>query len=91
MKEVEDFFDYYNVIEEKKRKLVEKCLQASVADWWQQLKFVRQRMGMTKIKKWNKMKEMGRKLLPKNHLPIKSVDLKHNFYKLNFDDKSKLE
>ena len=37
-----------NVIEVKKVKLVEKCLKRSVAEWQQQLKYVRKKVGFGK-------------------------------------------
>ena len=41
LKKVQNIFSSYYAIDEKKAKLVETSLKGSVADWWQQLKFVR--------------------------------------------------
>ena len=62
-------------------------LKGSVANWGKKIQIVRKRMGKSKIKDCNKMKKVVEKFSPIRYTPTKSVELKHNFYTLDFDDK----
>ena len=50
-------FDYYEVMDEKKVKLVAICLKGRASTWWKQLQISHQRSGKVKIKNWEKMKK----------------------------------
>ncbi|XP_065620600.1 uncharacterized protein LOC136063732 [Quercus suber] len=75
---VERVFDYYEVIDEKKVKLVAIRLKGRASAWWEQLQISRQRSGKVKIKSWEKMKKKLREqFLPFNYTQSLYKDL-HN-------------
>ena len=75
---VERVFDYYEVIDEKKVKLVAICLKRRDSSWWEQLQISRQRIGKVKIKSWEKMKKkLCEQFLPFNYTQSLYKDL-HN-------------
>ncbi|KAK4581406.1 hypothetical protein RGQ29_024882 [Quercus rubra] len=75
---VERVFDYYEVIDEKKVKLVAIRLKGRASAWWEQLQIPRQRSGKVKIKSWEKMKKkLCEQFLPFNYTQSLYRDL-HN-------------
>ncbi|KAL4620193.1 hypothetical protein ACB092_06G135500 [Castanea dentata] len=75
---VERMFDYYEVMDEKKVKLVAICLKGRAFSWWKRLQIFRQRSGLVKIKSWEKMKKkLHEKFLPFNYTQSLYKDL-HN-------------
>ena len=76
---VEHVFEYYDLPEREKMKLVaiKMCKNASI--WWKNLKRQRERDGKKKIGTWEKMKkELKRRYLPTNY--HQDIYLKfHNF------------
>ena len=75
---VERVFDYYEVIDEKKVKLVTIRLKGRASAWWEQLQISRQRSGKVKIKSWEKMKKkLCEHFLPFNYTQSLYKDL-HN-------------
>ena len=71
-------FDYYEVIDEKKEKLVTIRLKGRASAWWEQLQISRQRSGKIKIKSWEKMKKnLREQFLPFNYTQSLCKDL-HN-------------
>ena len=75
---VERVLDYYEVIDEKKVKLVAICLKGRDSAWWEQLQISCQRSGKVKIKSWEKMmKKLREQFLPFNYTQSLYKDL-HN-------------
>lgn len=66
---VERVFDYKEIANHRKVKLVAIKLTKHASAWWEQLKMRRERMGKSRITIWDKMKkELRRKFLPDNYL-----------------------
>ena len=57
---VERFFDYTEVQEEKKVKLVAYKLTEGASAWWEQTRLNRTRQGKIPVRFWLKMKQMLR-------------------------------
>lgn len=58
--EVERFFDYMDIGEEKKIKLVAYKLKGGASAWWEQLQLSRAKQGKTKVRTWYRMKQLLR-------------------------------
>ncbi|ONH94846.1 hypothetical protein PRUPE_7G034800 [Prunus persica] len=81
---VERIFDYKEVSDEKKVKIVAIKLKRNASAWWEQLQTRRDRTGKSKIKTWEKMKkELKRKFLPENYLQTNFLKL-HNLRQGNW-------
>ncbi|KAL4186819.1 hypothetical protein AMTRI_Chr09g15840 [Amborella trichopoda] len=66
---IERVFDYKEVPENKKVKIIPIKLKKSVLVWWEQQRARRERMGKPKIVSWEMMKKkIKKKYLPKNYL-----------------------
>ncbi|KAG5534031.1 hypothetical protein RHGRI_022247 [Rhododendron griersonianum] len=66
---VERVFDYEDVSEEKKVKLVAIRLKGRASAWWEQLQGTRLRRGKGKIREWEKMKKkLNEQFLPFNYM-----------------------
>ncbi|KAK9210956.1 hypothetical protein WN943_000329 [Citrus x changshan-huyou] len=76
---VERIFEYRDVPEDRKVKLIAIKLKKYASLWWENLKRQREREGRRKIVTWEKMKkELKRKFLPNNYR--QDIYLKfHNF------------
>ena len=75
---IERVFDYYEVMDEKKVKLVAIRLKGRASAWWEQLQISHQRSGKVKIKSWEKMKKkLCEQFLPFNYTHSLYKDL-HN-------------
>ena len=57
---VEEIFDFKEVPEDRRVKLVATRLRGRALAWWQQTKLTRERMGKSKVVSWEKMKKMMR-------------------------------
>ena len=55
---VEEIFDFKEVPEHRRVKLVATRLRGRAMAWWQQTKLTRERMGKSKIATWEKMKKL---------------------------------
>ena len=76
---VERVFDYQDVSEEEKVKIVAIKLKKHASIWWEQLKMRRAREGKSKIRTWEKMKkELRKKFLPEGYLQEAFLHL-HDF------------
>ena len=65
---VEENFDFKEVPEHRRVKLVTTRLRGKAMAWWQQTKLTRERMGKSKIVSWEKMKKlMKATFLPYNY------------------------
>ena len=65
---VEEIFDFKEVPENRRVKLVATRLRGRALAWWQQTKLTRERMGKSKIESWEKMKKLMRStFLPYNY------------------------
>ena len=65
---VEEIFDFKEVPEHRRVKLVATRLRGRAMAWWQQTKLTRERMGKSKIVSWEKMKKlMKATFLPYNY------------------------
>ena len=74
---VERIFDYKEVPDEKKVKIVAIKLKKHASAWWEQLRVRRERLGKPKIRTWEKMKkELKKKFLPDTYR-------QNNFLKLH--------
>ncbi|KAH7834911.1 hypothetical protein Vadar_020866 [Vaccinium darrowii] len=60
LNEVERFFDYMDIEEEKKVKLVAYKLKGGASTWWEQLQLPRLWKNKTKIRSWHRMKHLMR-------------------------------
>ena len=56
LNEVERFFDYMEIPNDKKAKLVAYKLKGGVSAWWEQGQMSRVCMGKTQIRSWRRMK-----------------------------------
>ncbi|KAM5570543.1 hypothetical protein ABKV19_011269 [Rosa sericea] len=66
---VERVFDYKEMPDHRKVKLVAVKLTKHASAWWEQLNMRRERMGKSRITTWEKMKKALRgKFLPDNYL-----------------------
>src|SRR5574338_239806 len=65
---VEEIFDFKEVPEHRRVKLVATRLRGRALAWWQQTKLTRERMGKSKVESWEKMKKlMKATFLPYNY------------------------
>ena len=53
--EMEKYFEYENIPEDKKVKIASTKLKSHASLWWEHLQLDRKRKGKDKIKVWNKM------------------------------------
>jgi hypothetical protein len=56
--EVERFFEYMNITEEKKVKLVTYKFKGGASTWWERLQLSRSREGKRLVTSWFKMKRL---------------------------------
>ncbi|GJW89313.1 multiprotein-bridging factor 1a [Tanacetum coccineum] len=76
---VERIFDYQDVLEDVKVKIVAIKLKKHASVWWEQLKLRRARENKSKIRTWEKMKrELRKKFLPDGYLQDAFLQL-HDF------------
>nr|GEU60052.1 hypothetical protein [Tanacetum cinerariifolium] len=76
---VERIFDYQDVPEDVKVKIVAIKLKRHASVWWEQLKLRRARENKSKIRTWEKMKrELRKKFLPNGYLQDAFLQL-HDF------------
>ena len=69
--EVERFFDYTKITEEKQAKLVAYKLKGSASAWWEQVQATRTRSGKEPVRRWDKMKKlMKTRFLPPDYEQI---------------------
>jgi hypothetical protein len=65
---VERVFEYYEVPEQKKTKLVGVKLRGRASAWWEQVQVHRLRRGKPKVQEWAKMKKkLSAQFLPHNY------------------------
>ena len=65
---LEKYFDYEEVDDKKKVKILVTRLKDHVAIWWDELQTYRIRKGKSKIKQWDKMvSKMKTKFMPKDY------------------------
>src|SRR5574338_448148 len=65
---VEEIFDFKEVPEHRRVKLVATRLRGRALAWWEQTKLTRERMGKSKVESWEKMKKlMKATFLPYNY------------------------
>ena len=65
---VEWFFDYMDILEDKKVKLVAYKLIRGASAWWEQTRSNRAQQGKTAVQSWLKMKRMLRaRFLPSDY------------------------
>lgn len=75
---VERVFDYKEVSDEKKVKLVALKLRKYASDWWENLQKKRLRKGKEKVRTWEKMKKkMAKKFMPQTYLLDKFATFHH--------------
>lgn len=66
--EVERFFDYMDIEEGRKVKLVAYKLKGGASAWWEQLQLSRLRQNKDKIRSWHRMKQLMRaRFLPPDY------------------------
>jgi Retrotransposon gag protein len=76
---VERVFEYHDVLEEEKVKIIAIKLKKHAYIWWERLKMKRAREGKQKIITWEKMvKELRNKFLPEGYLQEAFLQL-HGF------------
>ena len=76
---VERVFDYKDVPEDRKVKLVAIKLKKHASIWWEHLKKQRAREGKGRIETWEKMrKQLKRKYMPENYCQDSFLKF-HNF------------
>ena len=64
---VERVFDYHEVHDSRKVKLVAVRLRGRASAWWEQLQVQRVRRGKGKVQTWPKMKKLQEQFLPFNY------------------------
>lgn len=75
---VERVFEYKDIHEEKKVKIIAVKLRKHASIWWENLKKRRDREGKSKIKTWEKMrKELTRMFLPPHYYQDKFIQLQN--------------
>lgn len=60
IKNVESFFGYMSIPDNKKVQLVALKLMSGASAWWELLEINRQRFGKAPIRTWEKMKKLMR-------------------------------
>jgi hypothetical protein len=76
---VERVFEYYEVLEVKKTKLVGIKLRGRALAWWEQVQVHRLRRGKPTVQAWEKMKKkLSAQFLPYNYTQQLYQSL-HNF------------
>jgi hypothetical protein len=79
-------FDYYEVLEEGKVKLVSNQIKGRASAWWEQLQVNQQRRGKSKIKEWSKMnKKIKEKSISFNYMQTLFKNL-HNLQQVGSVD-----
>ena len=79
LNQVEKIFDFHEVPDSKKVKLISIKLRGRTSAWWEQLQVQRVRIGKRKIQDWCKMKQkMRNKFLPFNYMQS-LYKQQHNF------------
>ena len=69
LNQVESIFDFHDVPDSKKVKLISIKLRERASAWWEQLQVQRVRRGKRKVQDWCKMKQkMGNQFLPFNYM-----------------------
>ena len=80
---VERVFEYKEIREERKVKIIALKLKKHASMWWENLKKRRERENKSKIKTWEKMRrELTRKFLPSSYYQDTFIQL-HNFRQRN--------
>ena len=80
---VERVFDYKDLADDRKVKLVAIKLTKHASNWWEHLKKQRAREGKKRIKTWAKMKkELKKKFLPQHYLQDSFLEF-HDFKQRN--------
>lgn len=75
---VERVFEYKEIPEEKKVKIIAVKLKRHASIWWENLEKKRQREGKSKIKTWEKMRrELTRKFLPSHYYQDNFIQLQN--------------
>ena len=70
--EVENYFEYMCILEEKKVKLVAYKLKGGASTWWERLKLSLSREGKLHVTSWPKMKRLLKaRFLPPDDYGIK--------------------
>ncbi|XP_039686533.1 uncharacterized protein [Medicago truncatula] len=81
---VERVFEYKEILEEKKVKIIAVKLKKHASIWWENLKMKRAREGKSKIKTWEKMRrELSKKFLPSHYYQDSFIQLQ-NLRQKNF-------
>lgn len=60
LSEVENFFKYMEIPEERPVKLVAYKLKGGASAWWEQMQHNRRRQGKQPVRTWNKMRQLMR-------------------------------
>ena len=64
---VDNYFNWKELIEERKVKVVASKMRGTALDWWKNYQMDRERKGKKKINSWRKMKEkLKSQFLPSN-------------------------
>jgi len=75
---VERVFEYKEILEEKKVKIIAVKLKKHASIWWENLKTKRAREGKSKIKTWEKMRrELSKKFLPSHYYQDSFIQLQN--------------
>jgi len=75
---VERVFEYKEILEEKKVKIIAVKLKKHASIWWENLKTKRAREGKSKIKTWEKMRrELSKKFLPSHYYQDNFIQLQN--------------
>jgi hypothetical protein len=85
--EVERFFEYMCILEEKKVKLVAYKLKGGASVWWEWLKLSRSREGKRPVTSWPKMKWLlNARFLPPNDYRIQREPIRYPYVDLFCED-----
>jgi hypothetical protein len=75
---MERVFEYYDILDHMKVKIVSIKLKGRASVWWKQIRIQRTQLGKTKVKTWTKMKQkLQGQFLPFNYLQTLSKN-SHN-------------